>query len=42
MRARLREKYETEVKAVLKERLGITNVMALPRLDKITVSAGVG
>jgi large subunit ribosomal protein L5 len=42
MRARLREKYDAEVKARLKERLAIQNVMALPRLDKITVSAGVG
>ena len=40
--ARLRTAYETDVKAKLKESLGLDNEMALPRLEKITVSCGVG
>ena len=40
--ARLRTMYETDVKAKLMERLGLDNPMALPRLEKITVSCGVG
>ena len=39
---RLRTMYQTDVKAKLKERLGLDNEMALPRLEKITVSCGVG
>jgi len=39
---RLREKYDREIVPALKESLGIRNVMALPRLEKITVSMGVG
>jgi len=42
MKARLRKLYDEEVRPRLKERLGIANPMALPRLEKITVSAGVG
>ena len=40
--ARLRKTYEETIKDRLKERLGIQNVLALPRVDKITVSCGVG
>ena len=40
--ARLRTMYESEVKPKLKERLGLENEMALPRLEKITLSCGVG
>jgi large subunit ribosomal protein L5 len=42
MHARLQETYKNEVVPRLMERLGTKNVMALPRLEKITVSAGVG
>jgi large subunit ribosomal protein L5 len=42
MRPRLREIYDKEVRARLRERLGTQNDMALPKLEKITVSAGVG
>ena len=31
----LREKYNTELKAVLQEKLGIKNVMAVPKLTKV-------
>ena len=40
--ARLREHYTDTVRPKLQERLGITNVHAVPRLTKITVSCGVG
>jgi len=40
--ARLRTQYTEVVRDKLKERLGIQNVLALPRLGKITVSCGVG
>jgi large subunit ribosomal protein L5 len=40
--ARLRTQYETELKPQLMESLGLSNVMAIPRLEKITVSCGVG
>lgn len=40
--ARLRTMYESEIKSRLGQRLGIENELALPRLEKITVSCGVG
>jgi large subunit ribosomal protein L5 len=40
--ARLQEKYRTEVVAALKQTLKTDNVHALPRLDKIVISMGVG
>jgi large subunit ribosomal protein L5 len=42
MTARLLEKYRKEVIAYLKETLKIDNIMALPRLQKITVNVGCG
>jgi large subunit ribosomal protein L5 len=42
MSARLQEKYRTEVVAALKKQLKTENVHALPRLDKIVISMGVG
>jgi large subunit ribosomal protein L5 len=41
-RPRLRLRYESEVRAALGERLGLTNVMQVPRFDKIVVNMGVG
>lgn len=38
---RLQEKYENEVKPALKERFGIRNDLAVPRLTKIVVNMGV-
>ena len=40
--ARLLEKYRDEVVPKMMERFGYTNVNAVPRFDKITVSMGVG
>jgi large subunit ribosomal protein L5 len=40
--ARLQEKYSKELVVKLKEKLGRTNVLSLPRLQKIVVNMGVG
>lgn len=40
--ARLKKLYETELRAKLKEELGIANIMAVPRITKITLNMGVG
>ncbi len=40
--ARLLEKYRKELVPALKERLGYGNALAVPRLEKIVVSMGVG
>lgn len=42
MSARLREKYRSEVHDELKKKLGVTNPMLVPTLDKIVVNMGVG
>lgn len=39
---RLKEKYENEIRDVLREQLGLANVMQVPRLLKIVVNMGVG
>jgi large subunit ribosomal protein L5 len=39
---RLKVRYDTEIRAALKERLGLDNIMQVPRLDKIVVNMGVG
>jgi large subunit ribosomal protein L5 len=39
---RLKERYESEVRASLKERFGYTSMMEVPRLTKITLNMGVG
>jgi large subunit ribosomal protein L5 len=39
---RLKEKYDNEIRAALKEQLGIENIMQVPHLDKIVVNMGVG
>ncbi len=40
--ARLKELYKTDIAPKLKEELGIDNVMAVPRITKITLNMGVG
>jgi large subunit ribosomal protein L5 len=40
--ARLLEKYRNEIVPELKKRLGTENVHALPKVDKVVVSMGVG
>jgi large subunit ribosomal protein L5 len=39
---RLRARYDDQVKAQLKEQLGLSNPMEVPRLTKIVVNCGVG
>jgi large subunit ribosomal protein L5 len=40
--SRLIDKYKTEVLPALRKEFGIKNVMAVPRLEKITLNVGVG
>jgi large subunit ribosomal protein L5 len=40
--SRLREKYNKEVKPALQKELGLTNTMAVPRLEKIVLNMGLG
>jgi large subunit ribosomal protein L5 len=42
MKARLKEKYLTELVPQLKTTLGYTNVMQLPELEKIVLNIGLG
>jgi len=42
MAARLKQKFNTELRAQLQEELGVSNAMAVPRLLKIVVNVGVG
>jgi large subunit ribosomal protein L5 len=39
---RLKQRYRDEVVPALREQLGLSNVMQVPRLDKIVVNMGVG
>lgn len=39
---RLRVKYDAEIRAALKESLGLGNIMEVPRLEKIVINMGVG
>jgi len=39
---RLQEKYRNEVVAVLTERMGYTNTMQVPKLEKICLNQGIG
>ncbi|HVL03100.1 MAG TPA: 50S ribosomal protein L5 [Acidimicrobiales bacterium] len=41
-RPRLRRRYDEEVRTALAEQLGLTNVMEVPRFDKIVLNMGVG
>ncbi len=42
MAARFRERYNTEIKANVARELGISNAMAIPRLEKIVINMGLG
>lgn len=42
MLTRLQEKYENEVVPALMEKFGYTNVMQVPKLEKIVINMGVG
>lgn len=38
----LREKYNKELKAKVKDQLGLKNVMAVPRVEKVVLNIGLG
>ena len=38
----LQEKYLTEIAPALKEKLGLKNIMQIPKLQKITINVGLG
>jgi large subunit ribosomal protein L5 len=40
--SQLKEKYTKELVPVLKERLGLKNIMQVPRLEKIVLNIGLG
>jgi large subunit ribosomal protein L5 len=42
MAARLKEKYQKEIKQSLLKDLGLENVMAVPKLEKIVINMGLG
>ncbi len=41
-KARLREKYQTDVVPALRKEFGYTSVMAVPRITKVVVNMGLG
>lgn len=42
MKTELQEKFNSEIIPALKEKLGIQNIMALPKIDKVVINMGVG
>jgi large subunit ribosomal protein L5 len=42
MAARLKEKYQTEVKKKLQDQFGIKNPMAVPKVEKVVLNMGMG
>ena len=42
MAARLKEKYDTEIRKAIGEKLGVKNIHAMPKLEKIVINMGVG
>jgi large subunit ribosomal protein L5 len=42
MAARLREKYYKEIRTALQTELGLENVMAVPRIEKVVLNMGLG
>ncbi|MDP8976909.1 MAG: 50S ribosomal protein L5 [Actinomycetota bacterium] len=41
-RPRLKQRYDDEVRAQLKDQLGLSNIMEVPRFEKIVLNMGVG
>ncbi len=39
---RLKTRYDQELRAALREELGLANIMQVPRLEKIVINSGVG
>ena len=42
LNARLKEKYQAEIRPALQKELGLDNLMAVPRLEKIVLNMGLG
>ncbi len=42
MTPRLKTQYEEEVRPALQEQFGVTNIMAVPRIEKIVLNIGLG
>src|ERR1700679_3360198 len=42
MAVRLKDEYETKVRAALMQQFGYTNALQVPRLEKIVINVGVG
>ena len=42
MAARLKDKYQKEIKPALQKELGLENAMAVPRIEKIVLNMGLG
>ncbi len=42
MAARFREKYVSEIRPAIAKELGITNPMAIPKIEKIVINMGLG
>jgi len=42
MAARLKEKYDSEIREAVGKKLGCSNIHATPKLDKIVINMGVG
>ena len=42
MAARLKERYQKEVRKKIQDEFGIKNVMAIPKIDKIVLNMGIG
>ena len=40
--SRLQEQYKNEILPKLKEELGVTNIMSVPKIEKITINMGLG
>ena len=40
--ARLKVKYNSEIRTALQKELGLGNIMAVPRIEKIVVNMGLG
>jgi len=40
--ARLKEKYNKEIRTALQKELGLDNIMAVPKIDKIVINMGLG
>lgn len=42
MAARLKDKYVSEIKTQLQKELGLDNIMAVPKIEKIVINMGIG